>query len=156
MPSNTSIVDTVNTVLERQADKRPTSAVVYGIDGDRIDIQVNGSVSIIRHVQVVGGVDTVSVGDSVQIIWQPSGRPVALLPGGGGGVSRTAAVVTPDNSTIENSSSGLRVKQGGIGREHLGFDIADDVASSNPLLVTGWKIDSDGSLYHSGIRISPT
>ena len=156
MPVNQSVPDTVVSVLQQTRDKRPTEASIYGVDGDRADIRLDDSVAIIRHVQVIGDVDTLNVGDIVQISWRTDGRPVVMLTGSGGMTSVSRKAVVPDNVTIENSSTGLRVKKAGIAREHLSFIIPDEFELIDSLLGAGWTIDREtGTLSHTGITISP-
>lgn len=156
MPVNQSVPDTVISVLQQTRDKRPTEASIYGIDGDRADIRLDNSVAIVRHVQVIGDVETVNVGDIVQLSWRADGRPVVMLTGAGGMTSVSRKAVVPDNVTIENSGVGLRVKQGGISREHLSFVIPDELELLDSLLGAGWTVNQEtGVLSHTGITISP-
>lgn len=154
---NQSVPDTVINVLDQTKDKRPSDAVIYGIDGAHADIRLNNSVAIIRHVEVIGSVDSVNIGDTVQIIWKSDGRPVIMLVGAGGISSTSGATVVPDNATIENSSFGLRVKKGGISREHLSFIISDEIDVVDSLTRAGWSVDPEtGVISQAGISISPT
>jgi hypothetical protein len=155
MPSNRTIIDTINTVIERQRDKRPVSALVHAVDGRHVDIRLENSSSVVRHVDVVGDADSVDVGDTVRLVWENDGRPVVLLSGAGNGAGGGGGSVVPDNVTIEDSVAGLRVKQGGISREHLGFSLSDEVSRLNPLTAGGWTILQDGQIINAGIRIDP-
>jgi len=157
MPVDTNIPNTVIDVLDQIKDKRPTEAIVYGIDGDRVDIRLENSASIVRHVEVVGSVDSISTGSVVQISWRNDGRPVVILVGSGGITSTRGSTVVPDNVTIENSSFGLRVKKGGISREHLSFVLPDELVGSDSLTRAGWIVnESTGVISNTGIRILPT
>jgi len=156
MPINQNIPETVISVLGQTKDKRPTEAIVHGIDGGHADIRLDDSVSIVRHVEVIGNIDTVNVGDTVQIAWKDDGRPVVMLIGSGGLASTSGATVVPDNVTIENSSFGLRVKKGGVSREHLSFMIPDEFDVTDALTRAGWTVDqTTGIISNTGISISP-
>lgn len=154
MPGEYKLSDSIRMILDLDADKRPTTATIHGIDGNHADISLAGSVAIVRHVEVVGNVNDVAVGDSVQIAWGNDNRPVVMLIGSGGTGGGIATVVA-DNQSIENSNSGLRVKAAGILRHHLGFTLPDESEFQDAFTAAGWTIDPDsGTIYHSGISIS--
>jgi hypothetical protein len=155
MPAEYKFSDAISDVIDRHKDVRPTEGEIYGIDGDRVDVRLNDSVAIVRHVEVVGNLNDVDVGDTVQLVWGMDGRPVVMLIGSGGGGGTTTVVA--DNQSIENSSSGLRVKQAGILRHHLGFALPDETEFIDLLAQAGWQIDPiTGTIFHDGIRISPS
>ena len=157
MPVDQNIPNTVIDVLNQIQDKRPTEAIIHGIDGSHADIRLENSVAIVRHVEVIGNVDTIGVGSVVQVSWRSDGRPVVMLVGSGGGVSSSGTTVVPDNVTIENSSFGLRLKKGGIAREHLSFALPDEMNPSDSLTRAGWTVDElTGVISNTGIRILPT
>jgi len=68
-------------VVKNAKDKRPQYATVRAINMTTIDIQVGNSPTIVRHVEIIGDIDTLSLGDTVQISWWNSRRPVAIAPG---------------------------------------------------------------------------
>lgn len=151
MPADYRTVDAVQNVIDRTKDKRPTEATVYGIDGDRVDLRIDDSVAIVRHVQVVGDVGLIDVGDTVQLQWTKDGRPIVLLVGSG---STGSTVVAADNESIENSSGGLRIKPGGVKLYHLGFGLQE---FSDIFKDAGWQVEPDtGTIYHTGIRLTPS
>lgn len=159
MPGANTLHDIVDTMLRLRKDKRPSDGVVHAIDGDRVDIRLGDSTAVIRHVEVSGSVDNLTAGAKIQLRWGTDGRPV-VLPAASGSPSyeyvggSTEAVVVPDNITIENSSEGLRVKQGGIGREHLNFPVNGGNGSC-PLTSAGWNVSAEGVLSKEGIYIHP-
>jgi hypothetical protein len=143
-------VNAVKTIIDRSKDKRPTSGVVYGIDGRRVDLRLDNSSAIIRHVSVVGDINTVSVGDAVEIQWGSDGRPVVVI------ADADAFVPVADNQTIENTDDGLRVKSGGLQRHHIGFVLPDESSFIDLFSQAGWAIDPvTGIISSSGVSISP-
>lgn len=69
----------VKKIINATKDKRPEYGTIHAINGNTIDIRAGTMPGIIRHVSVVGDVNTVIIGDTVSLIWSRSGRPVAYI-----------------------------------------------------------------------------
>ena len=100
-----------------------------------------------------------AVGQLVSIIWEErpgsAGKvPVVQLGGNASAVPTTTVV---DRKTIEYGPSGLAVKKGGIGMQHLSFTPAlENHTHADSLTQHGWKITDDGVLYTGSTFIHPT
>jgi hypothetical protein len=124
MPSRDlkSVHQTVKQIMDRQEVKRPTRATVYAIDGKRIDVYVPGSPSVMKHIEVVGEIERIRVGDSVALRWEHD-RPQAMVVAEAGtdpGDFRNSVPV--DGVTIKWGDNGLELAQQSIGLGHLTFD----------------------------------
>lgn len=106
----------VDQIAARREMRKANTAEVYAIDLDRVEIRMLNSSVLIKHVEVLGNVEALSVGDLVEISWY-QGRPRVV---GMVGDSSLLSILV-DNVTIENVISGLQVKDGGIGLQHLNF-----------------------------------
>jgi hypothetical protein len=151
-----SIPEIVDEVLKRKEEYRPTEGVIHAIDGDRVDLRVNNSSSVLRYVEVVGTLGNAKVGDTVPIRWRNL-RPVVMLLSDGTieGSSGLARVVA-DEQSIENSISGLRVKTGGIGLGHLNFSPAlegHQHQHEDPFSKAGWKVSDAGTIWQGDTYI---
>jgi len=71
-----SITNGIKSIIQSQR-KTVDTAIVRGIDGERVDITIGSSPNMIRHVEVIGGVDSLVPGSEVPIIWN-EGRPIVL------------------------------------------------------------------------------
>jgi len=60
-------------------DNRPSVAKVVSIDEDKISIQIDNSPVFIRNVDVDGTTEFMTVGQEVSIVWDDTGRPVAVV-----------------------------------------------------------------------------
>ena len=124
MPSRdlNSIQQIVKQMMERSERPLPTRAEVYAVDPPRIDIMIPGSSAVIRHVEVVGEIEKLRVGDSVALRWE-HGRPQAMLVIPGGSEPEDFRDAIPvDGETVEYGPDGLRVKLGSIGISHVNWD----------------------------------
>ena len=112
----------VDRVLSRREKKYPETAIIYDIQGDRVDLRINSS--ILRYIMVQGNINDFAIGQEVNITWKQIEGSSSLRPVVMSGTT-TNAVLFPDNETIEMSVNGLRVKLHSITREHLSFDIEE-------------------------------
>jgi len=103
---------------------QPNRAIVHSVDGNRINIQVRGSPTLIRNVPVSGDVSLITSSSEVQLKWE-GGFPVALpilKTGVTDMVSLTAKEdmsSTGDNDSVETSDVGIRVKAGALRKSHF-------------------------------------
>lgn len=132
-----------------------SEAAIHAIDGQRVDIRLSGSSNVLRNVQVMGDPSSLEIGELVPLIWDNE-RPIVLAISGDGNIP-VSAVVTADNSTIENSAVGLRVKAGGVQPWHLSFiPSIEGHTHQDSLQMAGWRISSDGAIYKGETYIHPT
>jgi len=153
-----SLPDIVKEVLARQEQYQATEAVVYAIDGDRVDLRINNSATVLRYVKVAGSLANVHVNDIVALRWK-DGRPIVVLTSDGTieGSSGLQRVFT-DNFTIENSAAGLRLIVGGIDLRHLAFSPALEGHQhqfEDPFSQGGWEITEDGVIWQGETFIHP-
>lgn len=57
---------------------KPEYGIVSSIDGSHVNIRVYNSPTTIKHVLVRGDINSVRVGDELQLVWLRDGRPIAL------------------------------------------------------------------------------
>jgi hypothetical protein len=144
----------VEQIVDKRTMPRPTTAIIYSLDGNKANLRIGNSPALIRNVDIIGDPALVSPGDEVQIVW--SGERPFVLAGGGGIPNSTNVKVVTDNRTIENSSSGLRVKRGGIGVEHLNFvPLTEGQGTQDPLTKGGWIVTDNGVIFNNKTFLSP-
>lgn len=120
--SLTDVTKVVQQMQRRQRRDKPARALIHAIDERRVDIRVPGSPGVMRHVEVVGSVNDLKIGQSVAIQWE-HGRPVVML-----GLTRSSEVsgfkkdLPVDDDTLEFGPLGLRVKVAGLDIGHLKYD----------------------------------
>lgn len=144
----------IEQIAQQLTHDRPNTATIHSIEGRTVSLTIGGFPSIIRSVRVIGDIDSVSPGQVVDILWD-KGRPVVLLGGMGENVVSSAAVRV-DNSTLENSWEGMRVKSGGISLRHLNFTpVIEGHNHTDPILNAGWMVDDYGVLFNHKTRLHP-
>ena len=124
----TTIGTIVKRMIERNKETHPTFAVIHSIDLPTVNIRVGSSPTILKNVQVNGDGSNLFVGQRVSTTWEDRPGSVTKVPvvtvGGTGGGSASFASAVADRVTIEVGPSGLQVKKGGIGQQHLNFEAA--------------------------------
>jgi hypothetical protein len=89
-----NVVQITKAVIKKEADARPSYAVVKAIDGKRVDILVGHSKTTIKNVYVVGDVNSLTTGQRVQISWWDNRRPVVVAGGGSGDITISGTSIT--------------------------------------------------------------
>ena len=151
----------IKKTVKRSYEKRPTTAVIHAVDGDRADILVGPSSSnLLRHIQIVGDPSKLVPGQTVTIQWvERAGSyglvPVVMTDAGGSDVATiTNITAVADEVTITNTSDGLSVKKIGIG--HLDFVPAlAGHTHQDSFQKAGWQVTPDGMIYNGDTYISP-
>jgi hypothetical protein len=145
----------VTSIISNFLESRSETATVYSLDGNRANIRIGNSPSLIRSVSIVGDPSLVKVGSKVTIIWVDD-RPMILAGGMGEITSPTNSGVIVDNETIERGYDGIRVKQGGIDLRHLSFSPAlTGHTHKDSLQRGGWVVMDNGTLYNNRTYLSP-
>lgn len=145
----------VETILERAMPHRPNTGTIHSVDGETLSLKLEGSVSIIRNVRVIGDIATAAAGNIVDILWDGN-RPVVLLGGKGGTAEQTIGSIAVDNKTLEKSYEGLRVKKRGIKALHLDFAPAlEGHTHDDPLANAGWQVSEAGVLFNKDTYLHP-
>jgi hypothetical protein len=95
-------------LVDRKFSSNITKATIHAVDGDRVDIRINNSPTVIRNVQVYGEASNFMNGQEVSILWI-DGRPV-VNQGSSNGTARLDMSINPINtpgtlSTITNNSA---------------------------------------------------
>ena len=114
-----NIAAILQSILRRTTRYQPTEGIVHAVDGNRVDLRLMGSTTILRNVAVIGDVETLVPGQSIPLRWEFD-RPVAIATTDLGTIP-FEVTVQADNDTLENSPLGIRVKAGGIRLWHLAF-----------------------------------
>jgi len=89
---NSIIADLYNSVSG--ITNRPTKATVISKDLTGVNLQFGQQPSLIRNVEVIGGIDSVAVGDEVTLIYKDD-RPVVISSEASGVVSEETLVKYP-------------------------------------------------------------
>lgn len=63
--------------IDEKTTKKADYATVYAVDGNRIDVRLRGSSTVIRNIEVAGGTSSIEPGDVVPIFWV-NNRPLAM------------------------------------------------------------------------------
>lgn len=134
---------------------RPNTALVYSLDGNKANIRIGKSSSLIRSVSIIGDPSLVKPDTEVQLIW--NGERPAVLAGGASGIPELVnpRVVT-DNRTIESSPNGLRVKKRGVDLSHLNFSPAlQGHTHADTFSRGGWEVTENGVVFNGKTFLSP-
>ncbi|MCB2146600.1 MAG: hypothetical protein KQI81_09005 [Deltaproteobacteria bacterium] len=87
--------------IDSKSTKKPDKAIIYAVDGNRVDIRMRSSSTVIRNVEVSGSTDNLEPGDEVAIIWLDN-RPLVLSGGFAGEAAAGFDVSELSNTDIEN------------------------------------------------------
>lgn len=157
MPRQSNIVEFVKKSIKASKDPHPTTAIVVRVDGNVADIRLEGHSTNITNCRITGDPRAVKVGMLATIIWEDyNGTLRPSVSAGGSGINLSAtggSTVLVDNTTIENSQYGLRVKMGSITPAHMSWDI--DTANSIEDILPNWSVSPEGILYSNSLSISP-
>lgn len=151
------VISFIKRAIRDNKDPQPTSAYIEKVDGNLADIRLEGHATFIHNCRIAGDPNALKVGMLVSIVWEDyNGTPRPVIQGGSSGVglSQAPSNIVVDNTTIEYSGDGLRVKAGGIGLQHLNFDPFAGGTSIGDLL-PGWSVTSDGILHNNQLSLSP-
>lgn len=159
MPKGYNFRPLVQSIIEQTDQRRAESAVVHSLDGNHANIRIGNSSTLIRNVAIVGDVSLVTVGSTVALAWI-NDRPI-IMSGASGSVAPSTITssntgIAVDNDTLERSSRGLRVKQGGIDLKHLSFTPAlSGHSHKDSLQRGGWIVSDNGVIFNNRTYISP-
>lgn len=155
-------LDRIRANLDKPVRRGRDVGVIIELYNNYADVRLGNSPSIVKNVQIQGNSEDLYVGKKVKIEWGERDGTVGLAPYITGGaseyISGTGGVstVTVDNITIENPPSGLTVKRGGLGIQHLNFlPAVDGHTHKTPLELGGWQFTPDGIMYTDYMFIHP-
>lgn len=101
-------VDRIMRIIEKKTPRKSEKGVVFAVDGDRIDVRLRSSSSIIRNIEVSGQISSTEIGDVVTLIWV-NDRPYGLLE-----TSETVTQVrefdVADMTTTQAETMALKIK----------------------------------------------
>jgi hypothetical protein len=150
--------DVVNDILDRRDYRLAEDGIIHAIDGDRVDIQLLNSPGIIRNCEVQGDMSVLQLDQQVALRWR-DGRPVVMIAETAASQATYigAGFIPPDNQTIEVSVFGLRVKEGGLGPQHMSYvpAMGGHKHNDDPLTRTGWQTTETGVIFKDDTFIFP-
>lgn len=155
-------LDRIQANLDKPIRKGPSTGTIIGIYNNFADVRLGNSPSVMKNVPIQGNSEDLYIGKRVKVEWGERDGTIGNAPYIAGGASEYMsgtggiATVTVDNITIENNPSGLSVKRGGIGMQHLNFLPAiDGHTHKTPLELGGWQFTPDGIMYTDFMFIHP-
>jgi|GEM_PF-5696236 len=147
-----SQVSVIKQVIKDQAASEPGEGTIYAINGERVDVRVRGSATLLKDISVAGSTGSLQVGQVVTLKWE-YGRPIALAVPGTGFVPLVVKIAA-DNDTIENAAQGIRVKARGIRPWHLSFrPSVEGHTHLDMLQLAGWVIDENGDISNADVYL---
>jgi hypothetical protein len=114
----------------KQYDHYATSAVIYSIDGQRADIRIGSSSTLLHHIEIIGDPTLLTVGEEAPIRWTEragSFSPVPQVMASGNSAGEVLLNQYPDDLVLENTDHGLTIKDHSIQKSHLAFDLGNIV-----------------------------
>ena len=111
----------------QQYERYATSATIYSIDGQRADIRLGSSSTLLHHIEIVGDPNLLTVGQEAPIRWVEragSFSPVPQVMASGNAAGDALLNGYPDDVTIENTDYGFTIKDHSIQKSHLAFEIS--------------------------------
>ncbi len=124
MPSRdlSTIHSIVKQMQQRDEIYRPTRAFVHAIDGERVDVYLPGSPGVIRHVEVIGNIEHVGVGESVALRWEHDRPQAIVVAPDGSDVNAFRRAIPVDGTSVIWGDKGLEIAPQGVDLGHLNFD----------------------------------
>lgn len=119
--------------IDEKTTKKPDYATVHAVDGNRIDVRLRGSSTVIRNVEVAGGTSGIEPGDVVPIFWV-NNRPLAMVNSKVDAVTQTSTDYTSlTKSEVENLAAKLEpYMRITTPTADLGIPVIDQVADQLP------------------------
>jgi hypothetical protein len=155
-------LDRIAKNLDKPQRDASNEGTIYGLFNNYADVRMGNSPTLLKNVTIQGNSDTLYVGKKVRVEWaEKEGNPhkAPYISGGAGDFisgQGGGSTVTVDDVTIIKGYTGLAVKKGGLGLQHLNFTPAvDGHTHKTPLELGGWKFTDDGIMYTDKMYIHP-